>query len=176
MINIKNIVAVGIACTLVAVTAFSGCLQNDTGALVLKITDAHNALNISHMNVTISQVMVHRNAAVNNTTAGWETIVEEPQTFDLIALTNATAFFGSKNLSAGIYTQIRLLIDNCKITINGTTYNCTIPSDMIKLIKNFEIIANQNTTLTMDFDANESITETGNQHYKFTPVIKIIQE
>ena len=164
------------ACTLVAVTAFSGCLQNNTGVLVLKITDAPSALNITHVNITISQVMAHRSAAVNNTTAGWETIVDKPQTFDLIALTNATEFFGSTNLSVGMYTQIRLIIDKCNITVNGTLYDCTVPSDTIKLIKTFEIKANQNTTLTMDFNAKESIKETGNHQFKFTPVIKIIQE
>ena len=172
----KKILLIGIAAVLVTTTIFSGCIQNDTGVLVLKITDDPSALNITHMNVTISQVMVHRSAAVNNTTAGWEMIVDEPQMFDLIALTNATEFFGSTNLSVGMYTQIRLIIEKCNITINGTIYDCTIPSDAIKLIKTFEIKANQNTTLTMDFDAKESIIETGNHQYKFNPVIKIIQE
>ena len=172
----KKILLIGIIAVLVTTTIFSGCIQNDTGVLILKITDIPSALNITHINVTISQVMVHRSAAVNNTTAGWEMIVDESQMFDLIALTNATEFFGSANLSIGMYTQIRLIIEKCNITINGTIYDCTVPSDAIKLIKTFEIKANENTTLTMDFDANESITKTGNHTYKFQPVIKVIQE
>jgi hypothetical protein len=173
----KKILLVGMVLTLVAVTAFSGCLQSGTGTIVIKITDAPNALNVTHANVTISQVQAHSSAGGgNNTTAGWKTIVNENQTFDLIALTNVTEFFGSANLSAGKYTQIRLTIEKCVITVNGTEYNCTVPSEAIKLNKPFQIKENQTTTLIMDFDAQKSIIETGNHHYKFTPVIKITQE
>ena len=122
-------------------------------------------------------MQVHKSAGgVNNTTAGWYTIVNESQTFDLIALTNVTEFFGSANLSVGMYTQIRLTVESCVITVNGTEYDCVVPSGAIKLIKPFVLRANETTILTLDFDAQESISETGNQTYKFQPVIKVIQE
>jgi hypothetical protein len=160
---------------LIGSCAFSGCIRSGTGQLVLKITD-DPGLNITRANVTISQVMVHRSAAVNNTTAGWELIVNESQTFDLIALQNVSKFFGSVNLSIGMYTQIRLVIDSCVITVNGTEYNCTVPSGAIKLIKQFVLMPDQTITLTMDFDVQESVHETGNDKYTFNPTIKIIQE
>jgi len=173
----KKLLMAGVVFTVVAVTAFSGCLQSGKGTLVLQITDAPSSLNLTHVNVTISQVQVHLSAGGgNNTTAGWNTVVNESQTFDLINLTNVKAFFGSANLSAGMYTQIRLTVEQCIITVNGTEYNCTIPSKTIKLIKPFLIKANQTTTLTMDFNAQKSITEKGNQKYVFQPVIKVIQE
>jgi len=163
--------------TVVAVTALSGCLQGGKGTLVLQITDAPSMLNLTHVNVTISEVQVHMSAgAGNNTTAGWYTIENESKSYDLINLTGVKAFFGSANLSVGMYTQIRLTVDQCVITINGTEYNCTVPSKAIKLIKPFVIKANQTTTLTMDFDAQQSISETGSHKYMFKPVIKITQE
>jgi hypothetical protein len=36
--------------------------------------------------------------------------------------------------------------------------------------------ANQTTTMTLDFDALESIKEIGNHKYAFNPVINVIQE
>jgi len=134
-------------------------------------------LNITHANITISQVQVQMSAGgENNTTAGWYTIVNQSQTFDLIGLTNVTEFFGSAVLGVGMYTQIRLTVDSCLITVDGIEYECTVPSGAIKLIKPFVLKANETTTLIMDFDAQESISETGNHTFKFQPVIKVIQE
>jgi hypothetical protein len=163
--------------SLLGVTLLSGCLQGGTGTLVLKITDAPSTLNITHANVTRSQVEVHMSAGGgNNTTAGWFTVVNESQTFDLIALKNATEFFASVNLSVGMYTQIRLTVEQCIITVDGTEYNCTVPSGAIKLITPFVLQTNQTKTLVLDFDAEKSITEQGNHQYKFKPVIKVTQE
>lgn len=160
---------------LIGVSTFSGCIRSGTGQLILNITD-DPGLNITKAVVNISQVMVHRSATVNNTTAGWELIVNESQAFDLISLQNVTKFFGSVNLSAGMYTQIRLLVESCVITINGTEYDCVVPSDKIKLNTPFLLMPDQTITLTMDFDVQESVHETGNGKYTLNPVIKIIRE
>jgi Domain of unknown function (DUF4382) len=172
---IKKLLMITIIGSLIGATVFSGCLQTGTGQLVLKITD-DPGLNITKAVVNISQVMVHRSAAVNNTTAGWEMIVNNSQTFDLISLLNVTEFFGSATLSVGMYTQIRLTVESCVITVNGTEYECTVPSGAIKLNTPFTLMPDQTITLTMDFNVQESVHETGNGKYMFNPVIKIIQE
>lgn len=175
--KMKQILLIGMLAIVVVTAVFSGCLQEGKGTLVLQITDAAGELNISHANVTISQVQVHKSAAGgNNTTAGWYTIVNESQTFDLIALINVTEFFGSATLDAGMYTQIRLMVDACLITVDGIEYECIVPSGSLKLIKPFVLRENETTTLTLDFDVQESVLETGNHTYKFQPVIKVIQE
>ncbi len=171
----KKFIILAILGALITSCAFSGCIRSGTGQLILKITD-DPGLNITKADVTISQVMVHRSAAVNNTTAGWEQIVNKSQTFDLISLQNVTAFFGSVNLSIGMYTQIRLTVESCVITVNGTKYNCTVPSDKIKLNTPFVVMPDQTVTLTMDFDVQESVHETGHGKYIFNPTIKVIQE
>jgi hypothetical protein len=172
----KKLLLGSVALLLVASAFFSGCLQNGKGTLVLKITDAPSDLNITHANITISEVQVHMSAGGgNNSSAGWYTVVNDSRTFDLIALKNVTEFFGSANLSMGMYTQIRLTVDSCVITVDGIDYNCTVPSGKIKLIKPFVLKANQTTILTLDFDAQQSITENGNHHYIFNPVIKVTQ-
>lgn len=180
---LKKVVMITIIGTLIGATVFSGCIQTGTGHLVLKITDAPGDLNITRANVTISQVKVHLSAGGGNEsenetngTAGWYSVVNLSQTFDLIALQNVTDILGSTNLSAGWYTQIRLYVDKAVLTIDGVEYDCKIPSNTIKLIKPFRITQNSTTTLILDFDVQKSVHETSNGKYMFKPTIKIIQE
>jgi hypothetical protein len=181
IILIKKLVLIGIIGTLIGATVFSGCIQSGTGQLIIKITDDPD-LNITKANVTFSKVQVHLGIFGNeeenetNGTAGWYTVVNTTQTFDLISLQNVTALWGSANLSAGWYTQIRLYVDEAVLTIDGVEYNCTIPSHVLKLIKPFNITANATTTLILDFDVQKSVHETGAGEYVFRPTIKVIQE
>jgi hypothetical protein len=165
-------------------TIFSGCIQSGSGVLVLQITDAPSDLNISKALVNISNVQVHRadfgsddNDSENNESdAGWFTIVNESQTFDLIQLIDVKEVFDEEELRAGWYTQIRLLVDRALVTIDGIEYDLHIPSKNVKLISPFEIIENETTTLTLDFDVYESIHQSGNDKYIMNPTIKIIHE
>lgn len=160
---------------LVFVIVASGCTTTaGTGNLVLQITDKPD-LDIEKADVTISKVQVHM-AGVDNE-SGWFTVVEEPQTFNLIAITDVKAFLGEGELAVGRYTQIRLDVDEALVTINGTEYNLTIPSKTVKLVRSFEIEENKTTTLTLDFDAEQSIHETGQSgQYTMRPTITVIQE
>ena len=178
----KKLVMIGIIGALIGSVAMSGCLQAGTGRLVLKITDGPGDLNITKANITITEVRVHLSAGAGNesgnetnVTAGWYTIVNQTQTFDLISLQNVTDLLGSANLSAGWYTQIRLYVEKVVLTIDGVEYDCKLPSKTIKLIKPFRISANMTTTLTLDFDVQESVHQTGDGKYMFKPTIKIIQ-
>ncbi len=161
----------------IATTMFSGCVQTGTGTVILQITDAPGDVHITHANVTISQVRVHLSAGSgNNSIVGWHTVVKDPQTFDLIDLIDVKEFFGSADLYPGMYTTLQLTVDSFIITVDGTEYNCSVPSGSIKLSKPFVLLVNQTITLTMDFDVQESIKEKGNHQYEFQPVIKVIQE
>lgn len=155
----------------------SGCVQEENkGTLVLQLTDANDDLNITEALVTISSIRVHLGAGANNSTADWYTIVDEEQIFDLIELQDVKTFLGSQNLTAGIYTQIRLDVDEALVTINGTQYDLEIPSKTVKLVNNFRISENETTTLTLDFDIQESVHKTGNDKYIMRPTIRVIEE
>lgn len=172
----KKILVPFIGMLLIGVVSFSGCVQDGTGTLVLQITDAPGDLNITSAIVTLSSVEVHLGAGGNNSTQGWYTVVEEQQTFDLIEIEDVKVLLGTTELETGIYTQIRLHVDEAMATINGTQYNLTVPSDNIKLVNAFWINESQTTTLTLDFEVNESIHRTGNNKYIFQPTIRVIHE
>jgi hypothetical protein len=111
--------------------------------------------------------------------AEWVTIVNESQEFDLIQLQNVTDILGEKELSVGKYTQIRLTVEQAKITINNSgeieVHDMKIPSKTVKLVKAFWINENETTELTLDFDVMESVHQTGNNKFMMRPTIKIIE-
>jgi hypothetical protein len=180
----KKIIILLIVMILSLSSFFSGCIQSGSGVLVLQITDVPSDLNISKALVNISNVQVHKadfggddnDSDDNESDAGWYTIVNESQTFDLIQLIDVKEVFDEEELSAGWYTQIRLVIERALVTIDGIEYDLKIPSNKIKLISPFEIQDNKTTTLTLDFDVYESIHETGNGKYIMKPTIKVIHE
>jgi len=117
-------------------------------------------------------------------------------TYNLLELQDGVeAVLGEDNLTAGHYTQIRLILgtepDDGNNTLEvahdfanyviseGTVYPITIPSAFqsgIKLIKGFDVIANTTTTLTLDFDAAKSVSNIGNGEWKMKPTITITQD
>jgi hypothetical protein len=111
----------------------------------------------------------------DNSTAGWYTIVEESQTFDLIALQDVTDVLGEEELTAGKYT-----VEKAEITINNSgeieVHDLKIPSNKVKLIKSFWIYEDEATVLTLDFDVYESVHKAGKDKYIMRPTIKVIQE
>ena len=151
--------------------------DNNRGQLVLHITDAPPDLDITKAVVNISKVEVHMAGLPGNLTEGkWITVVEEPQTFDLIALKDIEAFLGSENLSAGWYTQIKLNVDEAILTIAGENHSAKIPSKTVKIVRPFKIEDGKNTNLTLDFDIKKSVHKRGQDSYIVRPVIKLIKE
>lgn len=176
-LSLLVIIVIGLAVVIAGYLFLGG---SNTGTLKLQITDA--PANVSKALVTISNVEVHLvPGSVNisedeNASTGWFTIVEGPVQYDLIALKDIKEVLGSKKLTAGKYTQIRLSVDEAIVTIDEVEYNLNIPSKEIKLTHGFNIVKGETTTLTLDFDAAESIKSTGKDNYVMNPTIKIIQE
>jgi hypothetical protein len=113
------------------------------------------------------------------------------RTCDLKRLTGAQDLLGTGALTAGHYTQIRLIVssatiyfDNpsasatpCATTIaapSGRTATVTIPSGQIDLNREFDVTSTTTTTITLDFDGDQSVKDTGNGTFLMTPVITIV--
>ena len=162
----------------IAVNSIGDGSRDETGQLTLQITDAPE--DFENVFVTITEVRVHRGVEENveneAPSENWITVTDNTQTYDLLALENVKKFLGSTELETGVYTQIRLELEDASLVVNGEEHSLTVPSGSVKLVRSFEIEDNQTTTLTLDFDVEKSVHSTGQGRYIMRPTIRVISE
>jgi hypothetical protein len=182
-----GIAALAVALTLGMAACSTTTESSGTGTLRLRLVDAPAAIEgLEAVTVIFSSVRIHRGAEAEEDSSGWivlmdETLSEGERTFTLTDLVGGvSAFIGETELDAGLYTQVRIVIQSASATISGTTTDLTIPSGSqtgIKLVGGFTIDADVITELTLDFDVAESLREVppGSGSYKMQPTIRMIQ-
>ena len=163
------------------------------GTLSVSLTDAP-ACGFDAVNVTVDKVRVHQSSSANENDAGWTTIaLDPPQKINLLDLNDPTQpnfaliHLGQAPLTAGHYTQLRLVLVSNKVTplansaVLSSQPGTEIPLETssaiqsgIKLIHQFTVSPGQRKDLLLDFDACHSIVHTGSGKYKLKPVIKVI--
>jgi uncharacterized protein DUF4382 len=163
---------------LVAVLALvlvNACSDDDstspatTGTLVVRLTDA--PVTYDEINITFSEIAVSMNG-------GWVSLpLATSETINLLEWNNGNSIvIGQADISPGKVTQIRLLIEDATIVVDGTTHPLEIPSGMqsgLKLNAKFDIVVGITYELVLDFNAEKSVVETGNGKYKLQPVIRV---
>ena len=165
-----------------SVLLFAGCTgplpppTEKTGKLMLSITDK-KVDGLEALYVTISSVELHMAAQEQeqNENYGWILFSEEEKTFDIMSLDSTQGLkdlLGEKTLETGKYTQIRFTVKEVKAVINGETFEVEVPSDKLKIVSNFEVIAGKETEMIIDFSP-ESVIKSGNT-YKLKPVLKLL--
>jgi hypothetical protein len=109
---------------------------------------------------------------------GWLTISEACQTVDLLTLQGGiTEALGIASLPHGQYGQIRLMLVDASLVIAGETHELVVPSGAeggLKIGGGFTLGEGAATTITLDFDAAESIHHAAGRGYMMAPVIKIV--
>jgi hypothetical protein len=60
-----------------------------------------------------------------------------------------------------------------EIEQNGEIVTAEVPGDTIKLVGTFELEADKQTFISLDFEVDKSLVERGNQGFLFKPVIKL---
>jgi len=137
--------------------------------------------------VTFSEVSVHMSGGAFVTlpfASGGSS-----RTCDLKKLVGAQDVLGTGPLAPGHYTQIRLVVsgaviyfDNassgtaCATTMGapaGRNAAVDVPSGDLKLNREFDLTTAQ-TTITLDFDGDRSIKQTGNGKYMMNPVVSVV--
>jgi hypothetical protein len=113
------------------------------------------------------------------------------RTCDLKRLTAGQDVLGTGALTPGHFTQIRLVVssaalyfDNastsatpCAATIAapaGRSAPVTIPSGQVDLNREFDVMNTTTMTITLDFDGDQSVRQTGNGTYMMTPVVSVV--
>ena len=153
-----------------AALLLSGCTSTDgTGNFKLFLTD-QPIENASEIWVTISEINVHKEEV------GFFTLSQEGQRFDLLTLLNTEELMLSTTLKEGTYTQIRLVVSQGEIVIDGVTYPMTVPSSEVKIPLVFNVMEDGSIEVVLDFVADESVnvvyTAEGGE-YILNPVIRV---
>jgi hypothetical protein len=155
-----------------------------SGTMAVSLTDAP-ACGFDAVNVTVSKVRIHQSSTANTNDAGWTDITLNPaRKINLVNLTNGILdSLGQTSLPAGHYTQLRLVLaaDTAGSTLNnsvlptgGVETALVTPSAAqsgIKLIGQFDVAANTQSDVVLDFDACKSVVTRGNGSYGLMPVI-----
>lgn len=161
----------------------NGCSNNnpsspnsDSGSIRMYLVDA--PANFDAVNIVVSKVEVNKSSDTSST-SGWTVINSQEKTYNLLDLQNgANAVLGDTTLSAGHYSQIRLIIGSgSNIVMNGIKHDLVIPSGSqtgIKLIHSFDISANTLYQLTLDFNVDKSIVVTGSGKIMLKPTIRVV--
>jgi len=147
----------------------SGCSSDGTGNFKLFLTD-QPVDNAKEIWVTISEINVQKEDE------GFLTVWTGTQTYDLLALRDKEEKIVDITLGEGMYTQIRLVVVSGQIVIDGNTEEMTVASSEVKIPLVFNIMADKETEILLDFEADESIhvVEAGqSKQYILTPVIKV---
>jgi len=159
-----------------------------SGTFTVRLTDTPFA-DAKAVLVTFSEVSIHR--------TGGDFVrvpfspASESRACDLKRLTGgATDILGTGPLPEGHYTEIRITVTrvtlywdaastgpSCGASLaapTGRSSTVDVPSGEVKLNHQFELPTGGAVTVTLDFDGDRSIKETGNGKFHMNPVIAIV--
>jgi len=122
------------------------------------------------VNIEVVEVRVHSSAE------GWVTVPVNDSIYDLLLLSDsANAVLGLTALSASNISQIRLIIGaQNTVMVDSVIHPLAMSSQDesgLKLNVNQTLASGGVYTLTIDFDANASVTLQGNGVYRLKPVL-----
>ncbi len=183
VITILGILAiVGVACAVPELTPAPNGIPDGTlnGTLQVYVTDAPPRNEVTSINVTIEEVQIHRTSAEQEMEqegeGEWITIDigDDAATFDLLQVKGVEQFLGESEVAEGKYTQVRLVVGEIQVALGDEELQeATVPSKELKLVHPFNVVAGENTTMIIDFDADRMVTVTGAGKIMVKPVIKL---
>ncbi len=152
--------------------------SSDPGILRVLLTDA--PADIDAVYIDVQEVKVHRSSNAEENDGEWIVINNEPMRIDLLQLTNGKVdVLGERELEAGTYRQLRLVLGNDnEIVVGGVSIKLDTPSAQqsgLKLNLNVTIEGGEIFNLLLDFDASRSIVKAGQSgKYLLKPVLRAV--
>lgn len=144
--------------------------NNGQGRIVVAMTGEGSALTgVTAVTVNVSKTEVH------STSSGWITVSTATKSYDLLQLKSQSVskLLADSNVAADTYDKVRLTIDSVQLTVNNKTVTAKLPSNMLEIVGNFTVSADQTSTATLDFMIDKSLHLTGNGTYILAPVVKL---
>jgi len=128
-------------------------LLEERGFFRLMLTDAPLDLSdVEAIYVTVSEVGVKKASSDN-----YIVVLDEETEFELLELKDNPQPVVETYLEAGHYTGIRFVVESARIIVEGVEYELNIPGSEIKINVEFDVTEDGEVTVTLDFDAENSI-------------------
>ncbi len=155
------------------------------GIIEIRATDPPPA-SVKSAVVYLSNLEIHRvsgnvsdntsdNITSSDNSSGWIPVLGAPASFDLMNVIGVEQILGSANITAGSFTQIRMDVTKVTgLTTNNVSYTAEVPGDKLKIVGAFNVGGGAKTTLTLDFDGEKSLIQTGQGKFLFKPVVKLL--
>lgn len=158
--------------------ALSGCsvAVEGVGSASIYVKDAVTD-DFDELHVVFTEVRVHvaGNESDDESDDGSWQILWQNETGQDVDLLNASGdlavFLGEADLEAGKYTQIRIDATEAYGIKDGQRIDITLSNNQLKVVKSFDIEADQETRIVLDFDLERSLHQQGNGVWRMTPVI-----
>ena len=128
------------------------------------------------VNIDIQKVSIHTSTNTDEN-SGWFDLETNTGVYDLLDYEagNDTIIALDPLLEVQTVSQIRLILGNNNTVVeSGETYDLDTPSAQtsgLKIQGHAQLQPNLKYKIVLNFDADNSIVETGNGNYKLTPVI-----
>ena len=141
------------------------------GMIEVYVTDPPHP-EFDSIEVFIDSIDVHK--VVPGEPGEWIPVEPVVSSFDLVTLVGVEEFLGSVQIEAGSFTQVRVYIDTVMVTPeDGTPQPATVPSNILRIVRPFEVQEGLITALTLDLDGERSIVTTGRGKFIFKPVVRL---
>jgi hypothetical protein len=165
------IAIVVVAITIVAVGAYA-FLAYGYGTLQIKMTDPPSEWGIAdQVYVNYSFIEVHRADAGND--SGWFNATSTGGWIDLTQIFDAKQTIGATNLQSGTYNIIRFSIIEATVTVQGTNYTATVPSDKLQItITQGGVAVNAGQTSNLLIELNIKVQGTERSNLRIVPDIR----
>lgn len=145
-------------------------LNDNSPRLRLMLTDAP-VDNIDNVWLTVSNISIHSDVL------GWLSISSDTQTLDLLRLQNSVSrTLGIATLPAGSFNEMRMLVTDASVVVEGTSYDLYVPSGAtsgVKIKFHFDVTDSEVATMLIDWDAGASIHYAPGEGYIMRPVIHV---
>lgn len=125
--------------------------------------------NITALNITIDRIEA-------NLDDEWIELETEPQTIDLLTLTQNETLIASAGLPNGTYSQIRLFLSAATVTDDTGTHDVQIVGPAVTGLKIGvnATVDGSTVEILLDFNVDRSLSQTRNGKYKLKPIIAAI--
>ena len=148
--NSKQVVAAVAVVVLIVILVYPSV---STGTVSVSIRSA-SIDKADHVFVTIDGIWAHPTGQAN---AGWVSISNRSQTFDLVSIQNSSKLLGKNQVSSGQYDSVRIEVTNVTWVFNKTTTSLGVTSPELQAPIDFTVGTSNAASITITITGQKQL-------------------